>query len=303
MPAIRAEGASLEYETFGDASNPVILLVMGLGMQMIMWPDAFCAMLAAKGFRVIRFDNRDAGLSTQFDHLGTPRVGLETLKFLLRLPLKAPYRIDDMARDTAALLDALGITRAHVVGASMGGMIAQNLAADFPAKVLTLTSIMSTTGSRKLPGPTAKARRALLAAPAKRGDLEGAAKRLVSVLRDIGSRTHPAEEGYLRGLCERQVRRAYNPAAVARQLVAIAASGDRTKVVRRIKAPTLVIHGDEDPLVRPACGEETARVIREGGGDARVEIIHGMGHDLPVPLLTQIAERIVEHCRAHPQRS
>ena len=299
MPAIQADRVSLEYESFGEASHPVILLVMGLGMQMHLWPDALCEMLAAQGFRVIRFDNRDAGLSTQFDHLGMPRVGLETIKFLLRLRLKAPYLIDDMARDTAALLDALGIARAHIVGASMGGMIAQNVAADFPGKVLTLTSIMSTTGNRRLPGPTAKARRALLAPPAKRGDLEGATQRMMSVLRDIGSVTHPAEPGYLRGLCERQVRRAHNPAAVARQLVAIAASGDRTSIVRRIKAPTLVIHGDEDPLVRPACGEETARVIREGGGEARVEIIAGMGHDLPVPLLPQIAECIVAHCRLH----
>jgi pimeloyl-ACP methyl ester carboxylesterase len=183
------------------------------------------------------------------------------------------------------------------VGASMGGMIAQNVAADFPARVATLTSIMSTTGNRKLPGPTAKARRALLTTPARRGDIEGATRRMVSVLRDIGSVTHPAEEGYLRGLCERQVKRAHNPAAVARQLVAIAASGDRTKTVRRIKAPTLVIHGDEDPLIPPAAGEDTARVIREGGGEARVAIVHGMGHDLPVPLLPQIAELIAEHCR------
>ena len=301
MPAIQANGLSLEYESFGDPADPAILLVMGLGMQMILWPDALCQMLAAQGLRVVRFDNRDAGLSTQLDHFGTPRVGLETLKYLLRLPMKAPYLIGDMARDTAALLDGLGIARAHVAGASMGGMIAQNLAADFPAKVLTLTSIMSTTGKRSLPGPTAKARRALMAPAARRGDVEGATRRMASVLRDIGSVSHPAEEGYLRSLCERQVRRAHNPAAVARQLVAIAASGDRTQVVRRIKAPTLVIHGDEDPLVRPACGEETARAIREGGGDARVEIVHGMGHDLPVPLLPQLAGLIADHCRAHAQ--
>jgi len=297
VPAIQANGLSLEYESFGNPADPVILLVMGLGMQLVMWPDALCAMLAAQGFRVIRFDNRDAGLSTQLDHLGMPRLGVETIKFLLHLPMKAPYLIDDMARDTAGLLDALGIARAHVVGASMGGMIGQNLAAEFPAKVLTLTSIMSTTGKRSLPRPTSKARRALLTPPARRGDIEGATKRLMDVLRAIGSRTYPAAEDYLRGVCERQVRRAYNPPAAARQLVAIAASGDRTKVVARIKAPTLVVHGDEDPLVRPACGEETARVIRKGGGDARVEMVKGMGHDLPVPLLPRIAELIAEHCR------
>jgi proline iminopeptidase len=272
---------------------------MGLGMQLIMWPEQLCEMLAAKGFHVVRFDNRDVGLSSHLDDLGVPNIVLATLKYLLRLPMKAAYLIDDMARDTAALLDALGTSRAHVVGASMGGMIAQNLAANAPAKVASLTSIMSTTGKRSLPQPTSRARRALLRAPAKRGDVEGATRRLMSVLREIGSQTHPAEESYLREICERHVRRSYDPAGVARQLIAVAASGDRTAVVRRIKVPTLVLHGDEDPLLRPACGEETARVIREAGGDVKLEIIRGMGHDLPVPLLPQLAERIAEHCLRH----
>jgi pimeloyl-ACP methyl ester carboxylesterase len=297
VPAIPANGIALEHESFGNPADPAVVLVMGLGMQMIMWPDALCEMLVAKGFRVVRFDNRDVGLSTHLDHLGAPNVTIATIKYLLRLPLRAPYLIEDMARDTGAFLDAMGIKRAHVVGASMGGMIAQNLAASAPEKVASLTSIMSTTGKRSLPQPTARARRALLTPPAKRGDVEGATQRLMNVLRAIGSRTHPAEEGYLRRLCERHVRRSYDPAGVVRQLVAIAASGDRTAAVRRIKAPTLVIHGDEDPLVRPPCGEETARVIREGGGEARVEMIRGMGHDLPVPLLPELAERIAAHCR------
>jgi len=176
-------------------------------------------------------------------------------------------------------------------------MIAQNLAADFPGKVASLTSIMSTTGKRSLPSPTARARRALLQKPAKRGDLEGAARQLAHVLGEIGSRTHPADAAWLLGVCERHVRRRHNPPAVARQLMAIAASGDRTSVVKRIKAPTLVIHGDQDPLVRPPCGEETARVIREAGGDVTLEVVHGMGHDLPTVLLPQLAERIAAHCR------
>lgn len=297
MPRVHANNVDLEYESLGDQADPVILLVMGLGVQMILWPDAFCEMLAAQGFRVVRFDNRDAGLSTQLDWLGTPRLGLETLKFLLHLRVKAPYLIDDMARDTGALLDAMGIARAHVVGASMGGMIAQNLAAAEPGKVASLVSIMSTTGKRRLPPPTPQARRALLQRPAKRGDVEGATRRMVNVLRVIGSRTYPADEGYLRALAERHVRRGYNPAAVARQLVAITASGDRTSVVARIKAPTLVIHGDEDPLLLPACGVETARVIRDAGGDVALEMVQGMGHDLPVPLLPRLAESIARHCR------
>ena len=297
MPAIAANGLTFEYDSRGDPGAPVILLVMGLGVQMILWPEAFCDMLAAKGFRVVRFDNRDIGLSTKLGHLGTPTVAVEAIKYTLRLPLKAPYYIEDMARDTGALMGALGIERAHVVGVSMGGMIAQNLAAQAPSKVASLTSIMSTTGSRRLPQPDSRARRALMMPPAKAGDTEGAIVRMMKLLRDIGSRTHPAEEGYLRDVCERHVRRSYYPPGVARQLVAIAASGDRTAVVRRIKVPTLVLHGDEDPLVKPACGEATARAIHEGGGTASFELVRGMGHDLPVPLLPRLAERIAAFCR------
>ncbi len=301
MPSIAANGLTLEYDTRGDPGHPVILLVMGLGVQMILWPEAFCDELAARGFRVVRFDNRDIGLSTKLDHLGTPRIALEAIKYALHLPLKAAYRIDDMARDTAALLDALGIARAHVVGASMGGMIAQNLAVMVPAKVASLTSIMSTTGRRRLPPPTSAARRALMTAPARQGDVEGATRRMMKLLRAIGSRTHPADEGYLRALCERHVRRSYHPPGIARQLAAIAASGDRTEIVKRIRAPTLVLHGDEDPLLRPPCGEATARAIREGGGAATLEVIRGMGHDLPVPLLPALAASIAAHCSRSAQ--
>jgi proline iminopeptidase len=299
VPAIEANGLTLEYESLGDPADPTILLAMGLGVQMILWPDALCEMLVAKGFHVVRFDNRDAGLSTQLDQLGMPRIGFEALKFMLHLPVKAPYRIDDMAVDTAGLLDGLKIGRAHVVGASMGGMIAQSLAANFPQKVASLTSIMSTTGKRSLPSPTSRARGAMLQRPAKRGDLQGAARQMMNVLREIGSRTYPPDEAWLRDVCERHVRRRHNPAAAARQLVAIAASGDRTATVKRIKAPTLVLHGAEDPLLRPACGEDTARVIREAGGDVTLEIVRGMGHDLPTALLPHIAERIVGHCVNH----
>lgn len=302
MPTIEANGLTLEYESLGNDADPAILLVMGLGMQLIMWPDAFCEMLVARGFRVVRFDNRDVGLSTQLDHLGTPKIGWEAIKFALHIPLKAGYLVDDMARDAAALMDALQIERAHVVGASMGGMIAQNLAADFPGKVASLTSIMSTTGRRSLPPPTSRARRALLQKPAKRGDLDLAARQLMHVLQAIGSRTHPADEAWLLALCEAHVRRRHNPPAVARQLMAIAASGDRTSAVKRIKAPTLVIHGEEDPLVRPACGEETARVIRKAGGQAELEMVKGMGHDLPTPLLPQLADAIADHCSRYGVR-
>jgi proline iminopeptidase len=296
MPDVQTNGLSVHYQSLGREDHPAIVLVMGLAMQMIVWPDALCDMLVARGLRVIRFDNRDVGLSSHLDHLGVPSIPLAYLKFLVRLPVRAPYLIDDMARDTAGLIDALGLQRPHLVGASMGGMIAQNVAAQFPGKVASLTSIMSTTGRRSLPQPTWKTRRALLQPPAKKGDEEGAIARMMRVLRIIGSRTYPANPVLLRELCERHVARSNYPAGAARQLLAIAAGGDRTAVVRAIRAPTLVIHGDEDSLVPPACGHETARVIRDGGGDSKLSIITGMGHDLPVPLLSRIADEIATHC-------
>ena len=299
MPQIGVDGLTFEYESLGDSRNPTIVLVMGLGVQMVLWPDAFCEMLVAKGFRVVRFDNRDIGLSTKLDHLGMPNIGRQAIRYFLHLPLRAPYVIEDMARDTELLLDALGIARAHLVGASMGGMIVQNLAVRAPAKVASLVSLMSTTGSRRLPSPRPRAMRALLLPPPPPGEIEAATRRMMQLLRIIGSRTYPAEEGYLRALCERHVRRSYHPPGAARQLLAIAASGDRTEVVRRIKVPTLVLHGDEDPLLLPKCGEATAKAIREGGGNASIAMLRGMGHDLPVQVLPELAERVAEHCRAH----
>ncbi len=299
MPLIQANGLTLAYETRGDPSDPPALLVMGLGAQLTFWPDAFVDALAARGFHVVLFDNRDAGLSTALDRFGVPSLRLAVLRHMLRMPLKAAYSLDDMARDTAGLIDALGLARVHLVGASMGGMIAQNVAAMFPEKIATLVSIMSTTGSRKLPPPSPAARAALVAPAARRGDLEGATRRLMATLRVIGSRTHPPDEGYLRAYCERQVRRNHNPAAVARQLVAVVASGDRSAILGRIAAPTLVIHGDEDPLIRPAAGEATVNAIREGGGRATLEMVRGMGHDIPLPLADTIASSIARHCRDH----
>ena len=298
MPDIAANSISLHYESLGNENDPPILLIMGLAAQMILWPDAFCQMLVEKGFRVIRFDNRDAGLSTHLDHLGTPNVALEYAKFLMRLPMKASYLIDDMAADTAALIDALGLKRPHIVGASMGGMIAQNLAANYPDKVASLTSIMSTTGRRSLPKPTWKTMRAIMQPPAKHGDTQGAIDRMVHVFNVISSKTYPPDPAYMRDVCTRHITRANYPPGGARQLMAIAASDDRTYTVRKIKAPTLVLHGDEDKLVSPVCGMETAREIVYGGGKAKINIIKGMGHDLPAPLLGQIAEEIAGHCRA-----
>jgi proline iminopeptidase len=301
VPDIAANGLSFNYESLGNENDPPILLIMGLAAQMILWPDVFCRMLVDKGFRVIRFDNRDVGLSTHLDQLGVPNIALEYVKFAMRLPVKASYLIDDMAADTAALIDALGLKRPHVVGASMGGMIAQNLAANYPDKVASLTSIMSTTGRRSLPKPTWKTMRAIMQPPAKRGDTQGAINRLVKVFNAISSKTYPPDPAYLRDFCTRHVMRSNHPAGGARQLLAIAASDDRTYTVRNIKAPTLVMHGDEDKLVSPVCGMETAREIVYGGGKAKVSIIKGMAHDFPAPLLAQIADEIAAHCRANGQ--
>ena len=299
MPKIAVEGLELEYESLGDPQAPAILLIMGLGMQLVAWPDRFCEGLVARGLRVVRFDNRDIGLSTQLDHLGMPNIGKQAVRYFLRLPMRSPYYIEDMARDAQGLLDGLGIRRAHVMGASMGGMIAQNLAARAPDRVASLISLMSTTGSRALPGPRLRATRVMLLPPPPEGDVQAAARRLMQLFRAIGSRTYPAAEAYLREWCERHARRAYHPPGAARQLVATVASGDRTAVVRRIRAPTLVLHGDEDPLLRPACAEATAKAVRDGGGSAELAFIHGMGHDFPVEVMPELVDRVATFCARH----
>jgi pimeloyl-ACP methyl ester carboxylesterase len=282
-------------EVQGDPSHPPLLMIMGLGANLVLWTEELAAALMAHGLRVIRFDNRDVGQSSWLDHLGVPNVPLQMLRHALHLTVRSAYSLDDMADDTAAILDALGLERACVMGASMGGMIAQNLAARHPSKVRALVSVMSTTGKRSLPGATKRARAALLSPPAPPGDFEGAVTRMMAVLRAIGSRSHPADGAWLRDLCERHVKRGYHPVGAARQLTAIVAAGDRTPIVRRIAAPTLVLHGDEDPLIKPACGEDTARAIAAGGGKVELEIVQGMGHDLPVPLIARIAERVARH--------
>ena len=222
------------------------------------------------------------------------------MKFMLGMPNKANYRIDDMAADTAALIAALGLPKVHLVGASMGGMIAQNLAASVPERIASLTSIMSTTGRRSLPKASWRAMKALLTPPAKIGDNEGAIRRMIKIVRAIGSRTHPMDETKLREFCSRHVLRANNPPGAARQLMAIAASADRTAIVRQIKVPTLVIHGDEDELIPYAAGLETARAIREGGGTATTLILEGMGHDLPEIFWPKLADEIARHAAANP---
>nr|WP_314542916.1 alpha/beta hydrolase [uncultured Massilia sp.] len=291
MPSLNANGIRIAFDTAGDPKAPPMLLISGLGLQMSAWPDDFVEGLVDLGFYVIRFDNRDCGLSTKFEHAGTPSLGLAWLKSLLRLPLKPPYALDDMADDAIGVLSALGIARAHVVGASMGGMIAQLVAARYPSRVLTLTSLMSTTGRRGLPGPVPAVRRAFLRRPRSSMDVEASIDHTVQLLQAISSPAYPTPEKHLRRRVARAMRRNCCPGGVARQMLAVAAGGDRTPQLQSISTPTLVIHGAADPLVPLACGVDTAQAVP----GARLEVIEGMGHDLPSQLLERLLALIDAH--------
>ncbi len=286
MPTARANGISLEYDTFGPPDGHPLLLVMGLAAQMLLWPDEFCAALAARGHRVIRFDNRDVGLSTKLDGAGMPDAAAAMQAALLGERIEAPYLLSDMAADAVGLLDALGIAAAHVVGASMGGMIVQTMAITHPARVRSLTSIMSTTGDRELP-PARPEAAAILFLPAP-ADRAGNVERAVHIFRTIGSPGFPFDEAQVRELAARCYDRSFNPAGAARQLVAIMASGGRGKALAGVRVPTLVIHGREDPLIPLEAGLATARAVP----GAELLVIDGMGHDLPRAAWPQIVERI-----------
>ncbi len=287
---VRANGISLEVERFGPEDRPPILLIMGLGGQMTLWPIELIEELVARGYHVIRFDNRDVGLSAKFDHLGQPSmVRLVVLDFLGIRP-KAPYLLDDMAKDAVGVLDALGIDKAHIVGVSMGGMIAQLVAADHGERVLSLTSIMSTTGHKSLPKPTKEARAALLAPPPKDpSDRAAVLARMVATYRAIGSPGYAASEEELNETMSAQLDRSHHPTGMVRQIAAIVASGDRREALRRVTAPTVVFHGEEDPLVPFEAGRDTAKYIR----GAELVAVPGMGHDLPLALVSRIADAIV----------
>jgi len=293
MASAAANGITLEYETWGDPAAPPILLIMGLGMQLTSWPDALREGLVAHGFRVIAFDNRDCGHSTRIRMRRAPNLMLQIARAWARLPVRAPYTLDDMAADTVGLLDALGVARAHIVGVSMGGMIAQVVAARHPERVASLTSIMSSTGNRRVSKSTPAARRALLARPDDPDDPESVTRRLIEFFGVIGSPGYPTDHGELRQRIERSVRRSYYPAGTAHQLLAIMASGDRRWLLPKIAAPTLVIHGAADPLVPVAAGRDTAHHIK----GAQLKVIEGMGHDLPLALQPVLVEAIAAHCR------
>jgi pimeloyl-ACP methyl ester carboxylesterase len=288
MPRANSNGLDLEYETFGSPTDPALVLVMGLGAQMINWDNDFCGLLAAEGFQVIRFDNRDIGLSTYLDDLPVP-----DLAALLGGDLsQAPYGLPDMADDVAGLLSALGIERANVVGVSMGGMIAQQFAINHPTRLLSLCSIMSTTGDPTVGGATPKALAALMrpAATSREQAIEQGA--IGSVI--IGSPGFPLSEEERRAKAAASYDRSFHPAGGVRQTAAIIASHDRTEGLRTVTVPTLVIHGEADPLVDQSGGKATAAAVP----GSELMIIPGMGHDLPRQTWPTIVGGIVRNARS-----
>jgi len=284
-------GVTLCYETFGDPDDVPILLIMGLATQMIAWHEDFCTGLAERGFYVVRFDNRDIGRSTHFD-FRPPNLR----QMLTRRMSPEQYTLSDMAEDSARLVEELGISPAHVVGASMGGMIAQLLAAEHPESVRSLTSIMSTTGSRRHGQPAFSVYRYLLRPPPR--DRDGYIDRAAAVFGLVGSTGFRRDEQYIRERAARSYDRGYDVRAGGRQLGAIIASGDRTKALHRITAPTLVIHGTVDKMVRPSGGKATAKAIP----GARLMMVEGMGHDMPRGAWPQIIDAVSEHARAADAR-
>jgi pimeloyl-ACP methyl ester carboxylesterase len=279
------------YQTFGDPSDPPLLLIMGLGAQMIVWEDDFCAALAARGFWVVRFDNRDVGKSTKIDWTPPADPGKAVAERKPGEKIPAPYLLKDMAADAVGLMDVLGIAGAHVVGASMGGMIAQELAIRWPKRVRTLTSIMSTTGDPSLPPPSPEVMKVFTAPPPKTPEEYVEAN--VAAWRIFRGPGYPEDERRDRARALRAAARGFNPEGTQRQLLAVYASGSRKKTLPSIVAPTLVIHGADDPLAPLAAGEDTAASIP----GARLVVLPHMGHSLPVAVWPRIIEEIAALAR------
>jgi pimeloyl-ACP methyl ester carboxylesterase len=285
MPSTTANGITIEYETAGDSSHPPLLLIQGLGGQLIGWDPAFVAALVGKGFYVVSFDNRDVGYSTWFDEAGVPDVAA-----VLAGQAQPAYLLSDMASDAAGLLDTLDIRSAHVLGLSMGGMIAQALAIQRPRRVRSLTSIMSTTRDPTVGRPDPEVLEALMVPPPDNRDevVESAVKGA----RLTGSPGFPFQEDRIAARAAAVYDRGYHPSGAVRQTVAVLASPDRTPGLRQLKIPTLVIHGDSDPMVDPSGGRATAVAVP----GATLWMVRGMGHDLPPDLFTEIATRVAAHC-------
>ena len=293
MPKAKANGIDIHYEEHGDPSHPAMLLIMGFGAQLTLWPDELVHELAGRGYRVIRYDNRDIGLSHKFDGVKAPGLIKMTLLSKIGLTPRVPYTLGDMAADGIGLLDALGIDKAHIVGASMGGMIAQHVAAKYPDRCLSFTQIFSTTGNPKLPPARKEALQALVTRP-RSADEDVLVEHGIMLARTIGSPGYPSPEERLRERTRVSVRRSFYPEGPTRHLSAIVADGDRREMLRGIEVPTLVLHGEDDPLVPCEGGHDTADCIP----GAKLKTIPGWGHDLPLDLVDELAGEIAGHASA-----
>jgi len=289
MPKVTANGIQIEYETFGNGSCPPLLLIMGLGVQMIFWPDEFCEMLANRGHYVIRFDNRDVGLSSKFEDAGVPDIMAVMSSALQGERVKTPYTLDDMADDTIGLLDSLNIETAHICGLSMGGMIAQVVAYRYPSRVVSLVSIMSTTGNPELPQANPEVLSLLFSPPPE--EREANIEDSVKFWQTIASPGFSFDEDWIRDVTARSYDRCFCPQGTVRQTAAIFAHGSRKSSLAGITAPTLVIHGSQDPLVPLEGGKDT----KESIPGAELLIIDGMSHDLPREVWPQLVDAIGAH--------
>jgi pimeloyl-ACP methyl ester carboxylesterase len=294
---IRANGLGIEVEDSNvdgtQAQRPVVLLIMGLGTQLTAWPPSLVQALLDAGYRVVRFDNRDVGLSEKLDQLGQPSLVWAMLKLKLRLPVTPPYSLQDMAQDALGVLDALGIQRAHVVGVSMGGMIAQRVVLAAPERVLSLTSIMSSSGARGLPQASNDILRLLMDKPVHNSK-DVVVEHAVRLLQAIGSPGFPTLEADLRASVQQAFERNYHPDGGLRQTMAIGCDTARAALLSRIQVPTLVVHGRADRLVPFACGADTAKRIP----GARLEAVDGMGHDLPPGVVQRLLSFLLPHFKA-----
>lgn len=285
---VQANGLRIAYEEFGDPNDPAIVLVAGLFNQLVRWPVALCELLVARGYRVIRFDNRDIGLSDKMDGARAPGLFRLFLASQFAVPVKTPYTLDDMAEDTIGLMDALNIQTAHIVGMSMGGMISQIVAARYPKRILSLTSIMSTSGVRGKGVPSIPVSLQMIKPVTK---TRSALDNSVDIWRMIGSPAYPVSDEEARQILQAEQQRSNNPAAYMRQIAAIKAAPNRIELLRSIKVPVLIIHGKQDRLVPVSGGIDTAKYIPH----AKLCLFEGMGHNLPKPLLAKFAELIARH--------
>jgi pimeloyl-ACP methyl ester carboxylesterase len=289
---VATNNIDINYESFGNKSHPAIILIMGLATQMIYWDEQFCKLLASQGYWVIRFDNRDNGKSTWLDSIPPPSSLALLTNAVFKRPLGAVYLLSDMMKDTVGLLDALHLESAHIVGASMGGMIAQEIAINHPHRVKSLTSIMSTTGNKRLPKPSTAFSFKMLKRPPK--DVNKAVTYGMHVWRMIQGDHYPFDQQKVLGLITRALQRGFNPAGNTRQLAAILDSPDRTEALNTLTVPSLILHGEDDPLVLVDCGYATAKAIP----NAKIKTYPGMGHTIPSQLYDDITKQILEHIDA-----